>query len=407
VIIEEFLELISSNISIAVLIQGLESFVLVKQRSSAQLLSNGLRSSEVANDNLQSLLQQVDGLVSEDLVQGNIVSIGRSSSAQDLSIAGILGGQDFTEGGESQSTFVVLVVLLQQEGDLIISWEDSELIEGVLDLSSANDGLSFNIKELEGIQEVEISSDSKVNLSVLQFLIKSNLAVKGIGEVFLFMTLHWGKSSSWASGPQWAGNSSSWGSDSGSAKGGGIELSFEISSGNRLSVWAGNLLGGFGTDSGSSEVVASSKWGSRTSRGVDVVDVVEVGELFGGLGSIGGGSELGGALASQGRSNSSSGGSDSSGWGGNSSGSMEGVLGGDGVVELREAELAIVVSVSTTEESKDFGFSGSDTIFLEEGIDGVNINGAESVNVNNLEEVKGIEVVTISEVLSESFSLGG
>jgi len=303
VVIEEFLEFVSSDVSVAVLVQSLESFVLIEQRSSVQLLSDGFRGSEVADDNLQGLLQQVDGLISEDLVQRNVVSIRWGSAVQDLSIAGILGGQDFTETGESQDTFVVSVVLLQQEGDLIVGWEDSELIEGVLDFSSANKGLSFNIEELEGIQEVEISSDGKVDLDVFQVLIEVDLVVEGVGEVFLFITLHWGKSSNWASGSHWAGNSSSWGSDSRSAESGGTELSFEVSSGDGLSVWAGNLLGGFVVDGRSCEVVGSREtWGSRTSRllgrSVDVVNVVDVGELLSSLGSIGGGSELGGALAS-------------------------------------------------------------------------------------------------------------
>jgi len=141
---------------------------------------------------------------------------------------------------------------------------------------------------------------------------------------------------------------------------------------------------------------------------VDVVNVVKVGELFSSLRSIGGGSKLGGALSSQRRSNSTGWGSDSSSWGSNGGGaSVEGVLGGDGIVELRETELAIVVLVSTTEESKDFLFSSSGTVFLEESVDGVNVNRAESVNVNSLEEGKGIEVVTVSEVLSEDFSLVG
>jgi len=82
---------------------------------------------------------------------------------------------------------------------------------------------------------------------------------------------------------------------------------------------------------------------------------------------------------------------------------VEGVLGADGV-ELRETELAIVVSVSTTEESKDLVLRGSDAIFLEEGVDGVNVEGAKSVDVSNLEEVEGIEVVTVSQVLSEGFN---
>jgi len=75
---------------------------------------------------------------------------------------------------------------------------------------------------------------------------------------------------------------------------------------------------------------------------------------------------------------------------------VEGVLGDDGVVELREAELSIVVSVSTTEEGKDFGFSGSDTVFLKEAVDGFNVKGTESISISNLEEAESIKVITIS-----------
>ena len=86
---------------------------------------------------------------------------------------------------------------------------------------------------------------------------------------------------------------------------------------------------------------------------------------------------------------------------------MEGVLGDDGVVELREAELSIVVLVSTTEEGKDFRFSGSNTVFLEVVVYGVDVEGTESVGISNLEEVESIKVITISQVLSEGFSSGG
>jgi len=262
VVIEEFLKFVSTDVSIVVLVQSLESFVLIKQRSSVQLLSDAFRVSEVANDSLQCLLQQVDGFISEDLVQRNIISVGRSSVVQDFSIAGILGGQDFAESSESQDTFIVSVVLLQQEGDLIVRWEDSELVEGFLDFVSTNKGLSFNVKELEGIQEVEVSSDGEVNLNLFQVLVEVDLLVKGIGKVLFFVTLHWGESSNWASGgggsSVWASNTSSWGLDSGSAEVRGTEFSFEVSS-----VWAGNLLGGFSVDSRSSEVVSSGKsWGS-------------------------------------------------------------------------------------------------------------------------------------------------
>lgn len=146
---------------------------------------------------------------------------------------------------------------------------------------------------------------------------------------------------------------------------------------------------------------------------MDVVNVVVVGELFSSLGGIGGSSELGGASVSQRRSDRADWGGDSTGWGGKScgggedSGLVEGILCSDSVVKLREAELAIVVSVGTTEEGEDLVLGGRDAIFLEEGVDGVNVEGAKSVDVSNLEEVEGIEVVTVSQVLSEGFNSEG
>jgi len=86
---------------------------------------------------------------------------------------------------------------------------------------------------------------------------------------------------------------------------------------------------------------------------------------------------------------------------------VEGILGGDRVVEFREAKLAIVVLVSTSEEGKDFVFSGRDTRFLEEGVDGVKFGRTASVSIDNLEEVEGIVVISVSKILSEDFNLGG
>jgi len=191
VIVEEFLELISTNVAVLVLVQSLEAFVLIEQRSSVQLLSDALGVGDVADDSLDGLLQQVDSLITEDLVQRNVLSVRRNSVVQDLTVAGVLGGQDVAEGSESEDSFVVSVVSLQEKGDFIEGWEDSELVEGVLDLSSANESLAFDIEELEGVQEVEVSSDSEINLDVLQVLVEGDLLVEGAGEVFFFVTLHW------------------------------------------------------------------------------------------------------------------------------------------------------------------------------------------------------------------------
>jgi len=212
-------------------------------------LSDTFRVSEVANNSLKGLLQEVDSFVSEDLVQRNVFSVRGNSVVQDFSVAGILGGQDFAEGSESEDTFVVSVVFLQQEGDFIVSWEDSEFVEGVLDFSSSDESLSFNVEELESVQKVEVSSDGKVDLDVFQVLIEVNLFVEGVGEVFFFVTLHWGdnltgdgsgggslnRASVWASnisGNGGGGGSSGWASVSGDADSGGVELRFEVSSGD-------------------------------------------------------------------------------------------------------------------------------------------------------------------------------
>jgi len=191
VLVQEFLELISTNVAVLVLVQSLEAFVLIEQRSSVQLLSDALGVGDVADDSLDGLLQQVDSLITEDLVQRNVLSVRRNSVVQDLTVAGVLGGQDVAEGSESEDSFVVSVVSLQEKGDFIEGWEDSELVEGVLDLSSANESLAFDIEELEGVQEVEVSSDSEVNLDVLQVLVEGDLLVEGAGEVFFLVTLHW------------------------------------------------------------------------------------------------------------------------------------------------------------------------------------------------------------------------
>jgi len=191
VLVQEFLELISTNVAVLVLVQSLEAFVLIEQRSSVQLLSDALGVGDVADDSLDGLLQQVDSLITEDLVQRNVLSVRRNSVVQDLTVAGVLGGQDVAEGSESEDSFVVSVVSLQEKGDFIEGWEDSELVEGVLDLSSANESLAFDIEELEGVQEVEVSSDSEINLDVLQVLVEGDLLVEGAGEVFFFVTLHW------------------------------------------------------------------------------------------------------------------------------------------------------------------------------------------------------------------------
>jgi len=191
VIIQELLNLISTDVTVLVLIQSLEAFVLIEQRSSGQLLSDTFRVSDVANDSLEGLLQQEDGLITEDLVQRNVFSVRRNSLAQNLSVAGILGGQDLAETVESEDSFVVSVVFLQQQRDLIISWEDAELVKGLLDLSSANESLAFDVEESEGVQEVEVSSNGEINLDVLQILVEVDLLVQGGGEVLLFVTLHW------------------------------------------------------------------------------------------------------------------------------------------------------------------------------------------------------------------------
>jgi len=191
VIVQELLNLISTDVTVLVLIQSLEAFVLIEQRSSGQLLSDAFGVSDVADDSLEGLLQQEDGLVTENLVQRNVFSVGRNSLAQNLSVAGILGGQDLAETVESEDSFVVSVVFLQQQGDLIISWEDAELVEGLLDLRSANETLAFNVEESEGVQEVEVSSNGEINLDVLQILVEVDLLVQGGGEVLLFVTLHW------------------------------------------------------------------------------------------------------------------------------------------------------------------------------------------------------------------------
>jgi len=191
VVVQELLDLISTNVTVLVLIQSLEAFVLIEQRSSGQLLSDAFGVSNVADDSLEGLLQQEDGLVTENLVQRNVFSVGRNSLAQNLSVAGILGGQDLAETVESEDSFVVSVVFLQQQGDLIISWEDAELVEGLLDLRSANETLAFDVEESEGVQEVEVSSNGEINLDVLQILVEVDLLVQGGGEVLLFVTLHW------------------------------------------------------------------------------------------------------------------------------------------------------------------------------------------------------------------------
>jgi len=191
VVVQELLDLISTNVTVLVLIQSLEAFVLIEQRSSGQLLSDTFRVSDVANDSLEGLLQQEDGLITEDLVQRNVFSVRRNSLAQNLSVAGILGGQDLAETVESEDSFVVSVVFLQQQRDLIISWEDAELVKGLLDLSSANESLAFDVEESEGVQEVEVSSNGEINLDVLQILVEVDLLVQGGGEVLLFVTLHW------------------------------------------------------------------------------------------------------------------------------------------------------------------------------------------------------------------------
>jgi len=191
VVVQELLDLISTNVTVLVLIQSLEAFVLIEQRSSGQLLSDAFGVSDVADDSLEGLLQQEDGLVTENLVQRNVFSVGRNSLAQNLSVAGILGGQDLAETVESEDSFVVSVVFLQQQGDFIISWEDAELVEGLLDLRSADETLAFNVEESEGVQEVEVSSNGEINLDVLQILVEVDLLVQGGGEVLLFVTLHW------------------------------------------------------------------------------------------------------------------------------------------------------------------------------------------------------------------------
>lgn len=191
VVVQELLDLVSTNVTVLVLIQSLEAFVLIEQRSSAQLLSDAFRVSDVADDSLEGLLQQEDGLITENLVQRNVFSVRRNSLAQNLSVAGVLRGQDLAETVESEDSFVVSVVFLQQQGDLIISWEDAELVKGLLDLSSANESLAFDIEESEGVQEVEVSSNGEINLDVLQILVEVDLLVQGGGEVLLFTTLHW------------------------------------------------------------------------------------------------------------------------------------------------------------------------------------------------------------------------
>lgn len=98
-----------------------------------------------------------------------------------------MGKEHFFEFSYTQSSVSRIVVSSDEELALIERWKDANGVESSLKLVDINGSISWHVKNSESINNVEVWLVSKLDLGILNFLLKVAYLFKGMNKLILLV----------------------------------------------------------------------------------------------------------------------------------------------------------------------------------------------------------------------------
>jgi len=190
-------ELVGADGAIAVEIHGVEGLIGIETWSSGQSLSQRLSSVFASDVSSPHVLEFKSGVWEEAVISSDSSwDIVGSSSVDHAGVVLVVSEEGLRELGEVESSVAGLVISVQEEVGLIVSWIDTDGVETLHELVSGDLAISdWLIEDVECVEQVEVRFVGKVDFTSFKFLLEVAELLKRVDEFILVM-----ESEDWLSG---------------------------------------------------------------------------------------------------------------------------------------------------------------------------------------------------------------
>lgn len=180
-------ELVGADGAIAVKIHGVEGLIRIETWSSSQSLSQRLSSVFTSDMSSPHVLEFKSGVWEEAVISsdGSWDIVG-SSSVDHAGVVLVVSEEGLRELGEVKSSVSGLVISVQEEVSLIVSWVNSDGVETLHELVGGNLAVSdWLIEDVECVEQVEVRFVGKVDFTSFKFLLEVAELLKRVDEFIL------------------------------------------------------------------------------------------------------------------------------------------------------------------------------------------------------------------------------
>jgi hypothetical protein len=190
-------ELVGADGAIAVEIHGVEGLIGIETWSSGQSLSQRLSSVFASDVSSPHVLEFKSGVWEEAVISSDSSwDIVGSSSVDHAGVVLVVSEEGLRELGEVESSVAGLVISVQEEVGLIVSWIDTDGVETLHELVSGDLAISdWLIEDVECVEQVEVRFVGKVDFTSFKFLLEVAELLTRVDEFILVM-----ESEDWLSG---------------------------------------------------------------------------------------------------------------------------------------------------------------------------------------------------------------
>ena len=185
-------EFILANNTIAVGIEGVEGVVDVEVWVALEALASGLcrdLSSEVSPPDV---LEGAGGGWQEAVITAvDWVAVVRATAFGHTSVGSIEGKESVRELAHVQSAVTTCIIAFNEEVNLILSGENADSGKTISKLELVDLTITVRVKDLEGINHIEVRLEGKIDLLTLNIILSSDHVTEAIDHLIL---VSWGES---------------------------------------------------------------------------------------------------------------------------------------------------------------------------------------------------------------------
>ena len=185
-------EFILADNTIAVGIEGVEGVVDVEVWVALEALASGLCSDLSSEVSPPDVLEGTGGGWHEAVITAvDWVAVVRSTAFGHTSVGSIEGEESVRELAHVQSAVTTGIIAFDEEVNLILSGENTDGRKTISKLELIDLSITVSVKDLEGINHIEVRLEGKVDFLTLNIVLSSNHIAEAIDHLIL---VSWGES---------------------------------------------------------------------------------------------------------------------------------------------------------------------------------------------------------------------